>query len=290
MPCSSSMTGSWGWLRANHAGGTHTYACRGVNFRFCPGMGTLRVAPWSGSWPVLATCVAHGVELRIVEEVVGALAEQAVEGRVVRERLVHGAARRHQGQDHRDHAADAAGPVGPPPSGHDQAGHEARHAQPYVQGPGRAGGDRLGEVKPHEQEDGEDDADRDTDRELPQHVPAEHHRCHAGRDGDPEQDDREPAGDDRDVAGRSRRARATATAATATAAPTARTQRGGRNPGRRRWPDGPAAFWLVPGWLMSSWFVLSVWMLMADVFLGSASGVDGPTVGQAAAAVPRQTP
>ena len=86
------------------------------------------------------------------------------------------------------------------------------------------------------------------------------------------------------------RARATATAATAAAAPAARTQRGGRNPGRRRWPDGPAAFWLVPGWLMSSWFGLSVRMLMADVFLGSASGVDGPTVGQAAAAVPRQTP
>ena len=49
------MTGSWGRLGANQAGGTHTYACRGVNFRPCPGMVTLRVAPWSGSTPVLAT-------------------------------------------------------------------------------------------------------------------------------------------------------------------------------------------------------------------------------------------
>ena len=55
------MTGSWGWLRPNHAGGTHTYACRGVNFRLVPGMETLRVAPWSGSWPVLSTCVRMAV-------------------------------------------------------------------------------------------------------------------------------------------------------------------------------------------------------------------------------------
>ena len=33
------------------------YADRGVNFRFFPGIGTLSVAPWPGSWPVLATCV-----------------------------------------------------------------------------------------------------------------------------------------------------------------------------------------------------------------------------------------
>jgi len=70
---------------------------------------------------------AHGGELSIVEEVVGGLTEQAVEGRVVRERLVHSAARRHQGEDDRGDAADAAGPVGPPPSGQYQARYEAHH-------------------------------------------------------------------------------------------------------------------------------------------------------------------
>ena len=45
VPCISSMTGSLGRLRPNHAGGTQMYACRGVNRRFLPGMVTARVAP-----------------------------------------------------------------------------------------------------------------------------------------------------------------------------------------------------------------------------------------------------
>ena len=44
-----------GLIGPNHAGGTHTYAWRGANFRPVPGMVMARVAPWSGSLPVLAT-------------------------------------------------------------------------------------------------------------------------------------------------------------------------------------------------------------------------------------------
>src|SRR5262249_22183338 len=96
-----------------------------------------------------------------------------------------------------------------------------------------------------------------------------------------------------------------ATTAAVTTAATARSQCGGRERGRGWRPDRPAAWGLVLGWIVSGWMacgwmvsgwvasgplVVSVWVLMADVFLVCATGVDRSTVGRAAIAVPRQTP
>ncbi len=172
----------------------------GGEFQVGPGDGNAQGGTVVGELAGLIHLGAHGAELGIVEEVVGGLTKQAVEGRVIRKRLVHGAARRHHREDDRDDAAAAAGPTGPAPSGQNQAGHHARHAQPYVHGPGRAGGDRLREVKPGEQDCDQDEASRNTERELLQHVPAQDHRDRADRDRDPGQQRREPATDDRDAA------------------------------------------------------------------------------------------
>ena len=117
MPCSSSMTGSLGWLRANQAGGTHTYAWRGRVVQVGPRDGDRERGSVAGKLAGLGHLVPHLGELRHRRG--SGWRSCRAGGRRSGSTRTSGSPRcpptPRPGRG--DDAADAAGPMGPAPPG-----------------------------------------------------------------------------------------------------------------------------------------------------------------------------